>query len=47
MTERNGTDVDAAKILQVFQKLGFKTMIQNDQSVSQMKQLLKSGLTDW
>ncbi|NP_001188010.1 caspase-3b isoform X1 [Ictalurus punctatus] len=42
MTERNGTDVDAAKILQVFQKLGFKTMIQNDQSVSQMKQLLKS-----
>ncbi|KAF4091407.1 hypothetical protein AMELA_G00036550 [Ameiurus melas] len=42
MAERNGTDVDAAKILQVFQKLGFRTTIQNDQSVSQMKQLLKS-----
>lgn len=44
MSERNGTDVDAANIMKVFRELGFKTVIQNDQTVSQMTQLLKSGL---
>lgn len=43
MDERNGTDVDAAKLMKVFSELGFKTVIQNDQTVSQMTQLLKSG----
>ncbi|TTG17230.1 Caspase-3 [Bagarius yarrelli] len=41
MTERNGTDVDAANIMKVFRELGFKTVIQNDQSVSQMRKLFK------
>lgn len=44
MTERNGTDVDAANIMKVFHRLGFKTVIQNDLNVSQMKHTLKSGL---
>ncbi|KAK1804115.1 hypothetical protein P4O66_020156 [Electrophorus voltai] len=42
MLVRNGTDVDAANVLQVFTKLGFKAVIQNDQTVSQMKSILKS-----
>ncbi|XP_076877949.1 caspase-3b [Brachyhypopomus gauderio] len=42
MLVRNGTDVDAANVFKVFTELGFKTMIQNDQTVSQMKSLLKS-----
>ncbi|XP_060783880.1 caspase-3b [Neoarius graeffei] len=42
MGERNGTDVDAANLMTVFCKLGFRTVIQNDQTVSQMTQLLKS-----
>lgn len=46
MNDRNGTDVDAANIMEVFRELGFTTVIQNDQTVSQMTQLLKSGFVD-
>ncbi|KAK3535936.1 hypothetical protein QTP70_021235, partial [Hemibagrus guttatus] len=42
MAERNGTDVDAASVMKVFRELGFRTVIQNDLTVSQMKQILKS-----
>ncbi|MCJ8734145.1 hypothetical protein PDJAM_G00231940 [Pangasius djambal] len=42
MSERHGTDVDAASVMKAFRELGFKTVIQNDQTVSQMTQLLKS-----
>ncbi|XP_052005319.1 caspase-3-like [Xyrauchen texanus] len=37
---RNGTDVDAKNVMQVFSKLGFKTRFNNDQTVSQMRDLL-------
>lgn len=47
MGERNGTDVDAANIMKVFRELGFKTVIHNDQKVSQIKQLLKSGFINY
>ncbi|KAF5899068.1 caspase-3, partial [Clarias magur] len=42
MNERHGTDLDAANVLKVFSVLGFKTVIQNDQTVSQMRTLLTS-----
>uniref|UniRef100_A0A672QAI4 Caspase-3 n=1 Tax=Sinocyclocheilus grahami TaxID=75366 RepID=A0A672QAI4_SINGR len=37
---RNGTDEDAKNAIQTFSKLGFKCKISNDQTVSQMKDLL-------
>ncbi|XP_055034675.2 caspase-3 [Misgurnus anguillicaudatus] len=40
MGVRNGTDVDAKKVMEVFTNLGFKISISNDQTVSQMKDLL-------
>uniref|UniRef100_A0A671K720 Caspase-3 n=1 Tax=Sinocyclocheilus anshuiensis TaxID=1608454 RepID=A0A671K720_9TELE len=40
MGVRNGTDEDAKNAMQTFSKLGFKYKISNDQTVSQMKDLL-------
>ncbi|XP_065119975.2 caspase-3-like isoform X2 [Paramisgurnus dabryanus] len=40
MGVRNGTDVDAKKVMEVFLNLGFKISISNDQTASQMKDLL-------
>ncbi|XP_051506366.1 caspase-3-like isoform X2 [Myxocyprinus asiaticus] len=37
---RNGTDVDAKNVMEVFSKLGFKIRFNNDQTVSQMRDLL-------
>lgn len=42
MSDRAGTDVDAAKMLKVFNELGFKTSVQNNRTVSQMRQILSS-----
>ncbi|XP_049897851.1 caspase-3-like [Epinephelus moara] len=41
MNARNGTDVDAAAAVQIFSKLGYKCQVANDQTVEQMKQLLR------
>lgn len=43
MADRAGTDVDAAKVLKVFTELGFKTSVQNNRTVSQMRALLTSA----
>lgn len=43
MNQRNGTDVDAANVMKVFTKLGYKVKIYNDQTVDQMKLVLTSG----
>lgn len=43
MNQRNGTDVDAANMMKVFTKLGYKVKVYNDQTVEQMKQVLISG----
>ncbi|KAI4904911.1 hypothetical protein NFI96_033157 [Prochilodus magdalenae] len=40
MGERSGTDLDAAKVLKVFKELGFNTSVQNNRTVSQMRQIL-------
>ncbi|XP_019718062.1 caspase-3a [Hippocampus comes] len=40
MNPRNGTDVDAANAMKVFGKLGYRCKIYNDQTVTQMKQVL-------
>ncbi|XP_051945011.1 caspase-3b isoform X2 [Xyrauchen texanus] len=40
MSVRNGTDVDASNVMQVFSNLGFKINFANDQTVSQMRHLL-------
>lgn len=40
MSQRNGTDVDAANMMKVFSNLGYKVKIYNDQSVKQMEQVL-------
>ncbi|XP_026159659.1 caspase-3a [Mastacembelus armatus] len=40
MNQRNGTDVDAANAMKVFNKLGYKVKIYNDQTVQQMIQVL-------
>ncbi|XP_038568991.1 caspase-3a [Micropterus salmoides] len=42
MNQRNGTDVDAANVMKVFTKLGYKVKIYNDQTVDQMKLVLTS-----
>lgn len=42
MNQRNGTDVDAANVMKVFTKLGYKVKIYNDQTVEQMKHVLTS-----
>ncbi|XP_067249466.1 caspase-3b [Chanodichthys erythropterus] len=40
MGVRNGTDQDVKNVMETFSKLGFKVKISNDQTVSQMKDLL-------
>ncbi|XP_019958716.2 caspase-3 [Paralichthys olivaceus] len=40
MNQRNGTDVDAANAMKVFDKLGYKVKLYNDQTVEQLKQVL-------
>ncbi|XP_077427839.1 caspase-3a [Vanacampus margaritifer] len=46
MNQRNGTDVDAANAMKVFAKLGYKCKIYNDQTVTQMKQVLTAVSKD-
>ncbi|XP_032384275.1 caspase-3 isoform X2 [Etheostoma spectabile] len=41
MTARNGTDVDAAAAMKTFSKLGYKVNVKTDQTVAEMKQLLR------
>uniref|UniRef100_A0A3B1JAA1 Centromere protein U n=2 Tax=Astyanax mexicanus TaxID=7994 RepID=A0A3B1JAA1_ASTMX len=43
MSDRAGTDVDAGKMLKVFSELGFKASVQNNRTVSQMRQILTSA----
>ncbi|KAM6972792.1 caspase-3b [Aplochiton taeniatus] len=42
MNQRNGTDVDAANVMKVFGKLGYKVKVFNDQTVDQIKLVLTS-----
>ncbi|XP_019946087.2 caspase-3-like [Paralichthys olivaceus] len=42
MSYRNGTDVDAAFAMKTFSELGYKLIMANDQTVSQMKTLLSN-----
>ncbi|AWP05337.1 Caspase-3 isoform 2 [Scophthalmus maximus] len=46
MNQRNGTDVDAANVMKVFAKLGYKVKVYNDQTVEQMKQVLITASKD-
>lgn len=43
MNQRNGTDIDAANMMKVFGKMGYKVRVYNDQTVEQMKQVLTAG----
>lgn len=43
MNPRNGTDVDAANAIKVFGKLGYRCKYYNDQTVTEMKQVLTAG----
>ncbi|KTG29915.1 hypothetical protein cypCar_00006836 [Cyprinus carpio] len=40
MNQRNGTDVDAGNVMNVFGKLGYTVKVYNDQTVAQIKQVL-------
>ncbi|KAF3687836.1 Caspase-3 [Channa argus] len=40
MNQRNGTDIDAANMMKVFIKLGYKVKVYNDQTVEEIKQVL-------
>lgn len=40
MNQRNGTDVDAANVMKVFSKFGYKVKVYNDQTVKQMTDVL-------
>lgn len=40
MNQRNGTDVDAANVMKVFGKLGYKVKVFNDQTVNQIMHVL-------
>ncbi len=44
MGVRNGTDEDAKNVMQTFINLGFKINISNDQTVSQMRNILIKGI---
>lgn len=44
MNQRNGTDVDAGNVLNVFQKLGYTVKVYNDQTVAQIMQVLTAGM---
>lgn len=43
MNARNGTDVDAAGAMKIFSELGYKVNLKNDQTVGEMRQLLRNG----
>lgn len=44
MNQRNGTDVDAGNVMNVFRKLGYTVKVYNDQTVMQIKQVLTAGM---
>lgn len=44
MNQRNGTDVDAGNVMNVFRKLGYTVKVYNDQTVAQIKQVLTAGM---
>lgn len=44
MNQRNGTDVDAGNVMNVFGKLGYTVKVYNDQTVAQIKQVLTAGM---
>lgn len=46
MNQRNGTDVDAGNVMNVFRKLGYNVKIYNDQTVQQILQVLTSVARD-
>lgn len=43
MNQRNGTDVDAGNVMNVFRKLGYTVKVYNDQTVAQINQVLTAG----
>ncbi|KAG7485357.1 caspase-3-like [Solea senegalensis] len=43
MNQRNGTDVDAANMMKVFSKLGYKVKVYNDQTVDQIVHVLTAA----
>lgn len=43
MSDRAGTDLDAGKVMKVFSELGFKASVQNNRTVSQMREILTSA----
>ncbi|XP_056137036.1 caspase-3a isoform X2 [Lampris incognitus] len=43
MNKRNGTDVDAANVMNSFGKLGYKVKVYNDQTVDQIKHVLTAA----
>lgn len=46
MNQRNGTDVDAANVMKVFAKFGYKVKVYNDQTCEQLKQVLITASKD-
>lgn len=44
MNQRNGTDVDAGNIMNVFRKLGYIVKVYNDQTAQQIVQVLTAGM---
>ncbi len=44
MNQRNGTDVDAGNVMNVFRKLGYTVKVYNDQTVAQIGQVLTAGM---
>ncbi|KAG1943715.1 caspase-3a [Pimephales promelas] len=46
MNQRNGTDVDAGNVMNVFRKLGYSVKVYNDQTVMQIKQVLTAVARD-
>ncbi|RXN25502.1 caspase-3-like protein [Labeo rohita] len=46
MNQRNGTDVDAGNVMNVFRKLGYNVKVYNDQTVAQIKQVLTAAARD-
>ncbi|KAK7162006.1 hypothetical protein R3I94_004611 [Phoxinus phoxinus] len=46
MNQRNGTDVDAGNVMNVFRKLGYTVKVYNDQTVMQIKQVLTAVARD-
>lgn len=44
MNQRNGTDVDAGNMMNVFRKLGYNVKVYNDQTARQIVQVLTAGM---